>query len=98
LTNSFAKFDIQNVNGQAVEKLTVQAQGLVGQAGFDLLVDGLAAVQVPVDPAGNASVVYSSDPSGSEVPFPLSFPPVGTGSTVGTSNQLGGNVVRKYVI
>ena len=96
--DSFAKFDLQNKNGEVVEKLTVQAHGLIGQANFDLLVDGLAAVQVPVDSSGNASIVYSSAPTGSELPFPLSFPPIGNGTTVGGSNGLGGTIVRKWVL
>lgn len=96
--NSFAKFDLQNINGQVVEKLTVKANGFGGQADIDLVVDGLVAVQVPVDSNGDASVVYSSDPTGSELPFPLSFPPIGAGSTVGGDSQTSGTVVQKYVI
>jgi Ca2+-binding RTX toxin-like protein len=95
---SFAKFDLQNINGQVVEKLTVQAHGLAGQTSFDLLLDGQTAVQVPVDVNGDASVEYSSDPSGSQLAFPLNFPLLGSNSTVGGSSGLGGTVVRKFVI
>jgi Ca2+-binding RTX toxin-like protein len=95
---SFAQFDLQNINGQVVEKLTVQAHGLIGQTDFDLLVNGLAAAHVPVDSSGDASIVYSSDPTGSELPFPLSATPIGAGTTVAGSNGLGGTVVRNYVI
>jgi Ca2+-binding RTX toxin-like protein len=95
---SFAKFDIQNINGQVVEKLTVQAHGLLGQTDFDLLVDGLSAVQVPVNSSGDAAVVYSSDPTGAELPFPLGFPPIGNSTTVGGSNGLVGTVVRNFVL
>ena len=71
-----AQFDLQNINGQVVEKLTVEAHDLIGQTQFDLLVDGLPAVQVAVDLNGDAFVEYSSDPTGTELPFPLSFPPL----------------------
>lgn len=95
---SFAKFDLQNINGEVVEKLAVQAHGLAALSSFDLLLDGQTAVQIPVDVSGNASVEYSSDPTGSEQPFPLGFPPLGSNSTVGVSSGLGGTVVRKFVI
>jgi Ca2+-binding RTX toxin-like protein len=96
--NSFAKFDLQNDHGQVVEKLTVQAHGLVGQSSFDLLVGGIAAVQVPVDSNGDAFVEYSSDPSGSQLPFPLSFPTLQGGPTIGASSGLAGTIVQKFVI
>jgi Ca2+-binding RTX toxin-like protein len=95
---SFAKYDLQNINGEVVEKLTVQARGLTGQSQFDLMVDGLAALQIPVDSNGDATIVYSTTPTGSEMPFPLSFPPVGTDTTVGGSGGLGGTITRKFVI
>jgi Ca2+-binding RTX toxin-like protein len=96
--NSFAKFDLQNINDQVVEKLTVQAHGLLGQTDFDLLVDGHTGVTVPIDSSGDASIVYSSDPTGSELPFPLGFPPVGSSSTISGSSGLAGTVVQRYVI
>jgi Ca2+-binding RTX toxin-like protein len=94
---SFAKFDIQNVNGQVVEKLTVEAHGLVGQSSFDLLIDGVA-VSVPVNSSGDASLAYSSEPVGAEMPFPLGAPPVKSGSTVGSSSGLQGTLLRRYVV
>ena len=96
--NSFAKFDIKNINGQAVEKLTVQAHGLAGQTDFSLLVNVLPAIQIPVDSNGDAFVEYSSDPTGTALPFPLSFPLIGSSTALGGSSGLGGTVVRKFVI
>jgi len=96
--STFAKFDLQNVNGQVVEKLTIEAHGLVGQSNFDLLVDGLPAVSLPLNSSGDASIVYSSDPTGTEIPFPLNAPPIGSGSTVGSSGGVSGTVVRRFVI
>jgi hypothetical protein len=95
---SYAQFDLQNVNGQVIEKLTVQAYGFVGQSDFELLIDGQNAVSVPVNSSGNGSITYSSDPVGSEIPFPVSAPPIGSGSTVGSSSGVSGTVVRRFVI
>jgi Ca2+-binding RTX toxin-like protein len=95
---TFAQFDLQNVNGEVVEKLTVEAHNLVGQTHFDLLVDGLPAVQVPVDSNGDGFLEYSTNPTGAELPFPLSFPPLGSGTSVGASSQPAGHIVQKYVI
>jgi hypothetical protein len=69
----------------------------MGQTELDLVVDGLAAVEVPVDATGEAFAEYSSAPVGAELPFPLSFPPVGSGSSIG-SNQIDGHIVQHYVI
>ena len=95
---SLAKFDLQNKNGQVVERLTVEAHGLAGQPGFDLLVDGLTAVNVPLNSNGDGLIVYSSDPTGTEMPFPLNSAPIGSGVSVSSSTGLQGTVIRRFVI
>ena len=75
--------------------------GLIGQTDFSLLVNGLPAIQIPVDANGDAFVEYSSDPTGTVLPFPLSFPLIGSSTALGGSSGLGGlggTVVRKFVI
>jgi Ca2+-binding RTX toxin-like protein len=95
---SIAQLDVQNVNGQVVEKFTVEAHNLTGQSQFDFLVDGLPPAQVAIDGNGDGSVTYSSDPNGNELPFPLNAPPMGAGTAVGAASQLGGQVVQTFVI
>ena len=100
---SFAQLDIQNVNGQVVTKLTINSIGLGSNwEPADLIIDGVVAAQIPVNGwEGTASVTYSSDPTGTELPFPLGFPVPHVGSTILVNTQFVHGIrtaVQTYVI
>lgn len=79
------KLSTHTEDGATVTKLTVKISGAAASTTFDVLVGTTVAGQVTTDDAGNASAVFSSNPTGTQLPF-LAIP---TGSdglsvTIGT--------------
>jgi hypothetical protein len=76
-----ARLSTSTYDGATLTKLNVNITGAAADTTFDVLVGTTVAGQVTTDASGNASVVFSSDPKGSQQAF-LAVPTAASGDTV----------------
>jgi Ca2+-binding RTX toxin-like protein len=92
-----AEQEILNQDGVLTYRLTVYLSGLQDNTTYDILIDGIQLAQVPSNnygsaqiPAGETGLVFSTNPTGNERPFPAGFPGVHQGSTIQIDNLASG--------
>jgi Ca2+-binding RTX toxin-like protein len=92
-----AKQDILNEDGILTYRLTIYLHGLQQNTTYGILIDGIQIAQVTSDnggnalvPAGESGLVFSTNPTGNERPFPAEFPGVHEGSTIQIDNLASG--------
>ena len=86
--SGFAKQEVLNQDGVLTYRLTVHLGSLQDNTTYGILIDGIhpevvsnggGSVQVP---PGETGLVFSTNPTGNERPFPAAFPGIHEGSTI----------------
>jgi Ca2+-binding RTX toxin-like protein len=85
----FARQEVLNQDGVLTYRLTLYIHGLQENTTYHVLIDGIQIAQVVSDgggsalaPPGEPGLVFSTNPTGNEQPFPAGFPGVQEGSMI----------------
>jgi len=88
-----AEQEILNQDGVLTYRLTVYLGNLQDNTTYDILIDGIQIAQVPSNnhgsalvPDGEPALVFSTNPTGNEQPFPAGFLGIHEGSTIQIDN------------
>jgi len=88
-------FEIGIESGSVTSKFFMTVRYLPANSQFPLVMDGQFVGSVTTDSSGSADVVFSSNPTGNEQPFPLGFPVLHEGMTFKIGTLLSGTFVHK---
>jgi Ca2+-binding RTX toxin-like protein len=79
-----ATYQVENRGGTVVHTLTIDANNYTGGNWVDTFIDGFYVGMIDGDDitAGNGRLVFSTQPTGDELPFPVDFPGVVAGSRI----------------
>lgn len=72
--NGFALYQSLTVNGVTQSKFIVDVKGAAAGQSLDISLGGVTIGTVSANATSTASVIYSSNPKGSQQPLPLNFP------------------------
>lgn len=84
-----AVFNIENVNGVLITSLRVDVWNFWSNQSYDVNINGVIVGQITTGASGDGVLVYSTHPSGNELPFPAGFPAVRAGSKIKVDDLLG---------
>jgi len=81
--NGVAGLNVQNENGVIQKKFTLTIQGVHPfNSALSVHIDGQLVGQIATDATGNGELVFSTNPTGTESPFPSNFPHLTPNSTI----------------